>query len=63
MPDEEDATALISKADQWIKDTRQFANAIQDSQTKNAIVKVYQIIEFQNQALEKLRQKIDSKSD
>jgi hypothetical protein len=52
MPNEksylEEATALIAKANQFIKNTRGLPDAAR-------IGKLYHIVEFQNQALEKLR--------
>jgi hypothetical protein len=57
----EEAAALIKKADQWIKDVRGYANAIQDQGVRNPVVKLFTIVEFQNQALEKLRLAIETK--
>jgi predicted house-cleaning noncanonical NTP pyrophosphatase (MazG superfamily) len=58
-----EADSLIKKADKWIKDVRPHANSIQDATTKNPVVKLFTIIEFQNQALEKLREAIEEISN
>ena len=57
----EEAAALTKNADQWIKDTRGRANAIQNQSVNFAVVKLFAIVEFQNQALEKLRLGIETK--
>jgi len=58
-----EADSLIKKANEWIKDVRPHANSIQDSTTRNPVVKLFTIIEFQNQALEKLRDAIEEISN
>jgi hypothetical protein len=49
------------KVSSFIKNTRSWANSLQDAETKVAVAKLFQIAEFQNEALEKLRQMVEEK--
>jgi hypothetical protein len=62
MPEDPIAEAgdLIEEAGQWIKNTRQFANAPSlPDDTRIALGKLYDIAQKQNRALELLKKVID----
>jgi hypothetical protein len=50
-----EATALITEARDWIKNTRRFANGVKDDDIRTALGKLYDIAEKQNRALEFLK--------